>query len=788
MKKILIIFSIFLFIPGLVSGEKIKLKLWNVPFKDVRNTAEKAERAIFDRFLQLHPEIEIVRTSGIALTGQDPQDSILMAIAGGTAPDVLYVNFRLSSTYIEEGFLYPLDEYYEKWAKKEDLSRIIHPKVWQIIKQKGIDRKEHIYAVPYGGLLYQALWYRKDLFREAGLDPNRGPRTWDEFYEYAQKLTILEKGQYGWMTHTGEPGYNFTNFLFQAGTEPIIQDKDGTWKAVYNNSAGIEALKFYHKLMRGKWYRNGKEYRGVAIRSTTIWNEWIQGKVGMIFGDVSQDVIFRVGENPDLVGIAPMPSGPSGFKGNMSNQTMFGINSAIKDKKVRDAAWEYIRFKGGDEAQRIKTEIFVNAGEGKFLNPIYLKRFGFLDVLAEVPKEWVKVNEESIANVYPEPYGKNCEMFYWELTPPLDKVSLYDEVDYKAELDKAAAHTNERLLGYIPSEVMNKRRRIVAYVALCLGIVIVFFFIRFLKIMMQTTSTGISATDGLPQKQIKAWIFMLPALLLILLWNYYPLIRGLVMAFQDYKIIGDSKFIYLDNFVQVLWNPLFWRSLLNTIIYVVLILGIGFFMPVILALLLNEIPKGTLFFRTIYYLPAMTSPVVILLLWKQFYAPSQAGLFNQILGIFHIPAQTWLNDPNLAMISIIIPLIWAGVGAGSIIYLAALKNVPEELYEAASIDGASILNKITKVTLPTLKVLLIINFVGAFIGAFRATEQILTMTGGGPLYATHVIGLEIFYNAFVHLKFGYSTALAWILGSLLIGFTVYQLKIIKEIRFTTVKK
>jgi multiple sugar transport system permease protein len=213
----------------------------------------------------------------------------------------------------------------------------------------------------------------------------------------------------------------------------------------------------------------------------------------------------------------------------------------------------------------------------------------------------------------------------------------------------------------------------------------------------------------------------------------------------------------------------------------------GFFLPVILALMLNEIPRGTLLYRTLYYLPAVTSPMVIMLLWKQFYDPSVAGLMNRVLDFMGLPAQTWLQDPRLAMICVIIPGIWGGLGAGSIIYLAALKNIPEELYEAAALDGAGYFHKVCHVTLPTLRILLIINFVGAFIGAFHATEVILMMTGGGPLFATHVIGLEIFYNAFMYLQFGYATAMAWILGTLLVGFTVYQLKIVRDVRFAAAR-
>ena len=138
----------------------------------------------------------------------------------------------------------------------------------------------------------------------------------------------------------------------------------------------------------------------------------------------------------------------------------------------------------------------------------------------------------------------------------------------------------------------------------------------------------------------------------------------------------------------------------------------------------------------------------------------------------------------VVMLWIVLPGIWAGAGPGCIIYLAAIKSIPEELYEAADVDGAGPLDKAWHVTLQYLKPLILINFVGAFVGTFHAMQNILVMTGGGPGYKTMTIGMDIFFNAFTHLKFGYATAEAWILGSLLIGFTVYQLRILKHLRFT----
>jgi len=285
-----------------------------------------------------------------------------------------------------------------------------------------------------------------------------------------------------------------------------------------------------------------------------------------------------------------------------------------------------------------------------------------------------------------------------------------------------------------------------------------------------------------------AALLLAPALLSILLWQYYPLVKGSVMAFQEYHLIAESPFVGLDNFLMAFTDPRFFRYVLNTFVYVGLSLAFGFLAPIALAVLLAEIPRGSMFFRIVYYLPTMTSSLVVMMLWKLMYDPTEQGLLNQLLASVGVAPQKWLGDARLAMLCIVLPGVWASTGALSIIYLAAMKSLPEEFYEAADLDGAGAMSKLRHVMLPQLKPLIIINFVGAFIGAFHACQNILVMTGGGPEDATMVLGLHIWLQAFMGLNFGYATAMAWILGSVLIGFTVLQLQIMKQVEFRKVEE
>jgi len=182
------------------------------------------------------------------------------------------------------------------------------------------------------------------------------------------------------------------------------------------------------------------------------------------------------------------------------------------------------------------------------------------------------------------------------------------------------------------------------------------------------------------------------------------------------------------------------------------------------------------------------SSLVVIYLWRIFFEPGPHGTINHIimyfswlLGLGHIEPVAWLDDPSWAMICCVLPGIWAGAGPGCLIYLAALKGIPDEIYEAADIDGAGFLRKTRFIVIPYLKPLIALQFVGAFIAASQNTEIILVMTYGGA--GTEVAGLHIFKEAYMSLRFGTAIAMAWFLGVAMLVFTVYQLKMLSRMEF-----
>ncbi len=786
-------------------SDVVTLRLWGgdygIPAKDSTDPWRRAQRQVFEAFAKSHPNINIVSSSGLQVQGPAAESGLLMAMAGGTAPDVFYVNLRKLNNYINQGFLYPMDEYIKN---DPAIMAKVHPQIRKVITVDG-----HVYTLPWFQAV-MAMYYRKDMYRAAGLDPNKPPQTWDQFYEYCKKLTIPEKGQYGFgfASNPSSTSFHWINFLWEAGGDIVAQNDKGEWHCVFNTPAGVKALLFFRKLVVDDWVRpsDGKHFKGVASHTTSWATDITQDKIAQWF-NYSSDMVTNKqgGVNPSLLGIAALPAGPAG-RANEINAGMWGINATIKDKRVRDAAWEYIKFMASDDADRIRTKAYVEAGLGKLLSPDKLKKYGYTEYLRGIPKGWVDANTEAFKDGRPEPHGKNCEMIYIELDQPLNEIKLYPNRDPMDILNRAAERIDTKMLGFVDPLVMAHRRKVAWFTFGFLFLLIASMAtinVRNLAKAQIADTEDTRVVRGSKMIHVVAWLFMAPAVLSIAVWAYYPLARGMMMAFQNYKILGGGSYIGLDNFIEAVCSETFRRAVLNTFMYVGLNIGLGFCVPIILALLLNEVPRCKMLFRTLFYLPAVTSSLVVIFLWKWFYDPSPQGLFNTLIGYYNNMAmslaehispffqhmqmsqQTWLSDPKLAMLCIILPSIWAGAGPGSIIYLAAMKGIPDEMYEAADLDGASVWHKIRHVTVPTLSPLIIINFVGVFIGSFKAMENIFVMTGGGPLNATHTVSLEIWYNAFMYLKFGYATAAAWIMGSMLIGFTMYQLRILKHIKFST---
>lgn len=282
------------------------------------------------------------------------------------------------------------------------------------------------------------------------------------------------------------------------------------------------------------------------------------------------------------------------------------------------------------------------------------------------------------------------------------------------------------------------------------------------------------------KQQFSAFLFLVPALVVFLLFKYYPIIMGMYISLYDINIVElPGKFVGLANYKRAFTDPAFFSALLTNIKFFLVGLTINFWPPIFIALLINEIRKGKTFFRMMYFLPAVAPGVAMAVLWKYIWQPDY-GFANYLLSLLHLEPQMWLNDPKMVIWCMYFPgLIMAG-GMNLLIYLAALQDVPEERFEAAMIEGAGIFNRIRYITMPQIFPIIKIMFILDIIGRFNEAGTPFIMTGGGPVGASETMILYAYKSALTNLDYSYAITLANIVFFIIFFITAVQMKVSAE--------
>ncbi len=277
-----------------------------------------------------------------------------------------------------------------------------------------------------------------------------------------------------------------------------------------------------------------------------------------------------------------------------------------------------------------------------------------------------------------------------------------------------------------------------------------------------------------------AYWFLLPTLVIVFGFHVLPVLYSFGLAFYNWDLLTPAKFVGFRNFV-LLWNdPLFWKSIWNTLYYTAVSVPLNIILALSVALLLNQHIKGIDAYRVIYFIPVITSINAISIVWKLIYHPSW-GLLNKFLESMGIPGQRWLLDPKWAMLSIIIMSVWKGLGYNVIIFLTGLKNIPTHLYEAATVDGATRWHKFRHVTWPLLSPVTFFVLVMSVIGSFQVFAQIYMMTpGGGPMNSTTTIVFYLYKVGFGDFHFGYAAAIAFELFIMIFALTLIQKLVVEK--------
>jgi multiple sugar transport system permease protein len=277
------------------------------------------------------------------------------------------------------------------------------------------------------------------------------------------------------------------------------------------------------------------------------------------------------------------------------------------------------------------------------------------------------------------------------------------------------------------------------------------------------------------------WFFVAPAIVVFLLFKYYPILMGMFISFFDFAIMNPpGVFVGFRNYLRAFSDPVLRNALKNTVQFWGIMIAINFFVPLILAVMVDEVRKYKGLVRTFFYIPAIIPSVVVTVLWKYIWQPDY-GLANYFMSVVHLPEQLWLNNVNLVKWCMRFPytFIMASMGGGMdfIIYLAMLNNISKEMYESSQIEGATFFRRFFRITLPnlmpTMSMLLVMNT----IAVFNLFDEVMIMTGGGPARASETLVLYAFQKAYREMDYSYAITITTLSFLIVFLLTVIQMKI-----------
>ncbi|HEY3418501.1 MAG TPA: extracellular solute-binding protein, partial [Armatimonadota bacterium] len=628
------------------------------------------------KLMQADPTIKVREWSGLNLPGAGGRTPLMMSIAGQTAPDLYLSWFHVIRNDIAQGFIYPLNDWVgddhngngqldpeeARWPGWKDV-----PPLWRRVAT--VDGK--VYGIPMASTTHYAIVFRSDMVRRAGLDPNKPPKTWDEFFYWCQRLTDPGKLIPGAKQQHGQRAFAIFSaswlwlpWLSSAGGSPIEQVKaspttgkkyafsmyetrfrapdtgedlssvPAEWRATLNSPEAKRAVAFYHKLRWQRWTRdpqtgepvnltnqqaaagyitlpNGRELRfkpsevitGVVRPVTGQFGEdsgqWFaRGEVAAMLGPFDDLTAFASQVNPNVLGVFAVPAGP-GAKPIVQTYRHYVVMSEgiqRRPKAERDKVWKVLTTLTSPEAYNENLRRMILKGYGRFISPTDLQRLGFPDYIREVPpslRDLYAGMDRGDVQLTAEPY-----MGFWvamDLAVNTNVLSLVlsdsgEQFDYASALD-ALNHTANAgtMFARKPEELAPYRPLAWGIFGVAAGFLLIVLFLL-VRTNLTAQHKASTARAGVYRSWMP-WLLLLPALGLVAVWGYYPLLRGMLMAFQDYHIVGKSPWVGLDNFINIFLNPDFLIAVRQTLKFVLLSLLLVFTAPIFLSLLLAEIPR-----------------------------------------------------------------------------------------------------------------------------------------------------------------------------------------------------
>lgn len=273
-------------------------------------------------------------------------------------------------------------------------------------------------------------------------------------------------------------------------------------------------------------------------------------------------------------------------------------------------------------------------------------------------------------------------------------------------------------------------------------------------------------------KKASPYIFISPWIIGFIVFTAGPLILSLIMSFYDWPVTSEATFTGLGNYVKMFTEDAqFWKSLKLTLKYAAIFVPLNLCIALFLAMLITQPVRGVKIYRTIFYIPAVISSVATAIIWG-WILNGDYGVLNYLLSLIGIEGPNWLVDPAWALMAIVLTSAF-GVGTMMLIFYTDIKNIPIDLYEAASLDGANSVKQFFSITLPIITPTILFNVITSIINAFQQLTLVMLLTGGGPLKSTYFYGMYTYDNAFKHHKLGYASANAWVMFVIILILTAF---------------
>ncbi len=716
---------------------EVVLNFWNILVYDPPRIGVNA---LIEKFNEEHPTIHVE-----LLDVPQMEQKLLTAIAGRVPPDIaLFDRFR-TANYAERGAFMTLDDLA---AKRGIRSEDFFEAPWG----ECIYRDE-LYAIPFNSDV-RVLFYNKDLFAEAGLDPERPPRNWRELREYSERLIVRDEN--GRLERVGfVPYYGFGNtwlylfgwqkgvqYLSDDGLTPYLDDprlvEALAWTRDFSAMYGVEALNQFAS--------------GFGVREL---DSFLSGKVAMTGDEVF--MLSRIRRYaPDLnFGIAPIPWPEDGQRASWSGGFAFVVPTGCPHP---EEAMEFIAYMVREESQALfgKRSAQLPANRRATRDPFFSEDPNWRAMVAEMEYSYHRP-VTPVGGVMWNELARAWERGSAGVDDPRQLLETANR-EVQAELDRIAGRRQLPLVDWTT---------VTGVLALILG--------AGLAVKLFHTARQMRSISLRRREAYAGYVFSLPVIIGLAVFVTGPILVALVYSFCDYDVLRPARWTGLTNYERMLFeDPLFWTSMWNTIFFTVFAVPTSLLGSMGLALLLNAPIRGRSFWRTLFYLPSIV-PIVAMSLLFLWLFNGRFGLFNVFLQGLGLPPAPWLTSPNWSKPSLVLMNMWT-VGAGMIIFLAGLQGIPRHLYESAMIDGANTPQRFLNVTIPMLSPTIFFMLVINTIGAFQIFTQAYLMSGGtgSPLDSTLFYVFYLFRQGFENFAMGYASAMAWVMFLLILLVTLGQ--------------